>query len=77
MVNESYPRLLGDVGGTNARFAWQSDHAAPPTEAATPARAERDALLSSATPCLAGHCKARPAAGAIAIDDPVVGTVSG
>lgn len=24
-----FPRLLGDVGGTNARWAWQSADAAP------------------------------------------------
>ncbi|MBK9572201.1 MAG: glucokinase [Rhodoferax sp.] len=28
-MSESYPRLLGDIGGTNARWAWQSAPGAP------------------------------------------------
>lgn len=28
-MSESYPRLLGDIGGTNARWAWQSAPEAP------------------------------------------------
>ena len=29
------PRLLGDIGGTNARFAWQDAAGAPLTDVAT------------------------------------------
>jgi len=28
-MSQSYPRLLGDIGGTNARWAWQSAPGAP------------------------------------------------
>ena len=28
-MSDGYPRLLGDIGGTNARWAWQSGSAAP------------------------------------------------
>ena len=28
-MNQGFPRLLGDVGGTHARWAWQADPAAP------------------------------------------------
>lgn len=28
-MSEGYPRLLGDIGGTNARWAWQSAPGAP------------------------------------------------
>ena len=47
MVNPTCPRLLGDIGGTNARFAWQTDRAAPPTEVTSYACADHDSLLSA------------------------------
>ena len=28
---QAYPRLLGDIGGTNARFGWQTLEDAPIT----------------------------------------------
>ena len=33
---EGYPRLLGDIGGTNARWAWQAAPAGPLTQPSTP-----------------------------------------
>jgi hypothetical protein len=36
MAHESCPRLLGHIGGNNARFAWQTDRAAAPTGVAKP-----------------------------------------
>lgn len=35
MTSSSYPRLLGDIGGTHARFAWQSQADAPLSDLAT------------------------------------------
>jgi glucokinase len=32
MQNTTFPRLLGDIGGTNARFAWQAHADAPLSE---------------------------------------------
>ena len=73
MVNESYPRLLGDIGGTNARFAWQSEPAAAPSDVVTYACAGHDSLLSAIQHYLAEHGKARPAACAVGIANPIVG----
>jgi len=73
MATELYPRLLGDIGGTNARFAWQTDHAAPPSEVATLACAEHDSLLAAIRHYLREHHKAMPTACAIGIANPVLG----
>jgi glucokinase len=73
MDNALSPRLLGDIGGTNARFAWQADRAAPPTEVATYACAEHDSLQAAIQHYLASHRKVRPPACAIGIANPIVG----
>jgi glucokinase len=73
MTNESHPCLLGDIGGTNARFAWQAERAAPPTEVASYPCAEHDSLLSTIQHYLAEHRKERPPACAIGIANPILG----
>lgn len=73
MAHESCPRLLGDIGGTNARFAWQTDPAAAPTDVATYACAEHDSLLAAVRHYLAEHGKACPPVCAIGIANPVLG----
>ena len=73
MANEFFPRLLGDIGGTNARFAWQSDRAAPPTDVATYPCVEHDSLLQAIGHYLAEHRKERPPACAIGIANPILG----
>ncbi|MDP3823753.1 MAG: glucokinase [Burkholderiales bacterium] len=73
MAHESFPRLLGDIGGTNARFAWQTDRSAAPTDVATYACAEHDSLLAAVRHYLAEHGKACPPVCAIGIANPVLG----
>jgi glucokinase len=73
MTDESCPRLLGDIGGTNARFAWQTDRAAAPVDVATYACAEHDSLLAAIRHYLSEHSKATPAACAIGIANPILG----
>jgi hypothetical protein len=34
MMSPAFPRLLGDIGGTNARFGWQTQAGAPVTDVA-------------------------------------------
>jgi glucokinase len=59
-TTSSFPRLLGDVGGTNARFGWQSlpdgpitdIHILPCAEHATIEAAIRAYLQLLANPCL-------------------------
>jgi len=43
-----YPRLVGDIGGTHARFGWVQDAGSGITEALAPA--EDSARASAATP---------------------------
>jgi glucokinase len=73
MVNESYPRLLGDIGGTNARFAWQANRTAPPTEVTSYACAAHDSLSSAIRHYLTEHRKGCPPTCAIGIANPIVG----
>jgi glucokinase len=73
MSHESCPRLLGDIGGTNARFAWQADRAAAPIDVATYACAEHDSLLAAIRHYLAEHGKTSPSACAIGIANPILG----
>jgi glucokinase len=72
-ANNPYPRLLGDIGGTNARFAWQASREAPLTDIATYPCADYDSLLSAMRHYLQVHGKAAPRWGAIGIANPVVG----
>jgi glucokinase len=44
MNTTSFPRLLGDIGGTNARFAWQSHAGAPLTDVRTYSCAAHETL---------------------------------
>ena len=73
MVNQTCPRLLGDIGGTNARFAWQTDRGSPPTEVSSYACADHDSLLSAIRHYLAEHRKQCPPACAIGIANPILG----
>ena len=69
----SFPRLMGDVGGTNARFAVQEAPGAPPTQVVTyPVvdYANFDDCLEVYVSQLAG---ARPRQAAVGIANPIVG----
>lgn len=67
------PRLLGDVGGTNARFAWQAEAGAPITDLAVYACAQFASLEAVMVRYLAEHGLAAPRAAAIGMANPVVG----
>ena len=43
-----YPRLLGDIGGTNARFGWQALEDGPITQVQVLPCAEHASLLAAA-----------------------------
>jgi len=76
MVNNTYPRLLGDIGGTNARFALQVSPAAEPSQAATLACAQFPGLEDAIEHYLQKQVDAaasRPRWAAIGIANPVVG----
>jgi glucokinase len=68
-----FPRLLGDIGGTNARFAWQDRADAPPADVATYLCAQQATLLDAVRHYLAGHGKPVPRACGLAIATPITG----
>lgn len=73
MNERSFPRLLGDIGGTNARFAWQASRGAPLTVHASYACSAHPTLIDAIRRFLADHRLGRPAACAIGIANPVTG----
>lgn len=68
-----YPRLLGDVGGTNARFAWASSADAPLDAIATYPCAGQASLHAALEHYRAEHGKPVPRACAIGIANPITG----
>lgn len=67
------PRLLADVGGTNARFAWQAGPAAPIEEIRILPGDRFDSLEVAVCAYLDALQKPRPRVCAIAIANPVQG----
>jgi glucokinase len=68
-----FPRLLGDIGGTNARFAWQATPDALPAAVATYPCADHESILAAIRHYLAQHGQRQPGACAIGIANPVLG----
>jgi glucokinase len=73
MNDASCPRLLADVGGTNARFAWQTGRDAALTEVACYPCADHESLEAAIRHYLTQHHKPCPAACAIGIANPILG----
>ncbi|MCV2370621.1 glucokinase [Roseateles oligotrophus] len=71
----SYPRLLGDVGGTNARFAWASEAGAEIGDIVSYRCADQVSLHAAITRYLGELGKPSPSACAIGIANPIVGDV--
>ncbi|MCV2360762.1 glucokinase [Paucibacter sp. TC2R-5] len=68
-----YPRLLGDVGGTHARFAWGEDADGAVADIVSYKCAEQASLQEAIARYLAEQGKPRPRACAIGIANPIVG----
>ena len=73
MTSLLFPRLLGDVGGTNARFAWQSHAGAPLSQVASSLCNDHDALIDAMRHHLRVHGLPTPRACGIGIANPVTG----
>lgn len=73
MTTPSFPRLLGDVGGTNVRLAWQALPGAPLTDIARDLCANHASLQAAIAHYLQVHHKPTPRACAIGIANPIVG----
>lgn len=72
-LEESYPRLVGDVGGTNARFAWVPAAGAAPERIAVYAAAEHASLQDALALYLKERAGGAPRWAAIGIANPVTG----
>jgi len=74
-MNHSSPpaRLLADVGGTNARFAWQAGPGAPIESVQTLPCADYPSLESAMRAYMEGLPRTRPRIAAVAIANPVHG----
>lgn len=66
-------RLLADIGGTNARFAWQAAPGAPITDVQVLPGAQYPSLQAAMRAYLDGLGRGAPAAVAIAIANPITG----
>ena len=72
MTTQTYPRLLGDIGGTNARFAWKADPAALLADVATYPCADHPTLEQAMRRYLSERGRPAPWC-AIGIANPIVG----
>lgn len=68
-----YPRLLGDIGGTNARWAWQKNADAPLECIEVSPCSASASLYDSATSYLTRHALGQPRAASMGIATAVVG----
>jgi glucokinase len=73
MDANTFPRLVGDVGGTNARFAWQAARGAALSDVATLRCADHASLDAAVQRYLDSFEHALPRWAAIGIANPVVG----
>ena len=69
----SFPRLLGDVGGTNARFGWQAQADGPITDIHILPCADHATIEAAIRAYLRLAGKPQPAACAFGIANPVTG----
>lgn len=72
-IDQGYPRLLGDIGGTNARWAWQASAGAPLRDISVQPCQASASLLESAHNYLASTGHAGPRNAAIGIATAVTG----
>lgn len=69
----AYPRLLGDIGGTNARFGWQALANGPIECVQVLPCAEHSSLLEAAQTYLRDQAMSAPPCAAFGIANPVTG----
>lgn len=72
-MSSSFPRLLGDVGGTHARWAWQANPEEPLRDIRVFRVADHATIAASAAAYLAASGHRAPAAAAIGVATPVTG----
>ena len=73
MMAPAFPRLLGDIGGTNARFGWQTHAGAPVTDVAVVPTDQHPTLVQAIRHYLSLNGKPAPRAGGLAIATTITG----
>lgn len=73
MTTPDPARLLGDIGGTNARFAWQAGNGAPLQDVLALATADHASVGAAITHYLASTGRSAPPWCAIGIANPITG----
>jgi glucokinase len=73
MTTSGPARLLGDIGGTNARFAWQASEGAPLQDIVALATADHPSVGAAITHYLAVTGRSAPPWCAIGIANPITG----
>ncbi len=73
MPSAASARLLGDVGGTNARFGWQDGDGAPLRDIVAVPTAAHPSLAAALADYLRGLGRAAPPSCAIGIANPITG----
>jgi glucokinase len=72
-MSQSYPRLLGDIGGTNARWAWQSAPEAPLQDISVTGCEASASLYDAAASYLAARGGEAPRSACIGVATAVTG----
>ncbi len=72
-MNPTFPRLLGDIGGTNARWAWQPAAGKPPQDVRVLPCRDHGSPAESAAAYLAATGHAQPAWACLGIATPMTG----
>lgn len=72
-MNQGYPRLLGDIGGTNARWAWQESAGAELEDISVQPCEASPSLQESAAQYLVAHGRPRPRWAGIGIATAITG----
>jgi glucokinase len=70
---DTYPRLLGDIGGTNARFAWAESVGAQLSDIVTYPCANYSTLEAALKEYLSAHQTTQPLHCALGIANPITG----
>jgi glucokinase len=72
-MTQGYPRLLGDIGGTHARWAWQSAAGAPLQDISVLPIGSSASLNDSAASYLAANGHGQPRWAGVGIATPITG----
>jgi glucokinase len=70
---DTYPRIVGDIGGTNVRFGWIDSEGGPIDDIDTMPAASYASLLDAMRAYLGRIARPAPRWGAIGIANPIVG----